>query len=285
MRVTGRGRRRRSASDPALTSVVDEHRSLLRRRELERALGRALEQAETEDEVLRAVEAALLLLDPRRPYELHLVDRVEPVMDLAFATGATNPHAPERTSPWHALAAQSGQTLVFASTDTRDVCPHLADRIVEHCSAVSVPLLAMGRLIGVLHVMGPLGAPPPPRLVDTYETIARTTAAYLATVRAFGPTAVDAAKDAGEPPRHLDDALADDPDICDVTGLPGLAQATDSVSRFARAWGADVGARDRDRRVRGLPRSVRPIGRRSRAAGRHRARSAGRRHRRAALRL
>ncbi len=240
-----RARRRREETDAQLAAVVDEHRAMIRRREVERSLGQALEQAETEAQVIRAVRDALVALDPRRPYELHLVDRVEPVMDLVFATGETNPHAPTRTSPWNAVAARTGRTQVFPSTRTPDLCPHLATRIVEHCSAVSVPLLAMGRLVGLLQVTGPLGSPPPARLIETYETIARTTAAYLATVRAFGtagsPGATDAARAAANPhaetarrteAERLADRLPPAPDICEITGLPGLDQATDSASRL-----------------------------------------------------
>lgn len=253
--MVGRARRRREEVDAQLAAVVDEHRALVRRRDVERSLGQALEQAETEAQVIRAVFDALLALDHRRPYELHLIDRTEPVMDLVFATGETNPSAPTRTSPWNAVSARTGRTQVYATTRDPDLCPHVATRIVEHCSAVSVPLLAMGRLVGLLVVTGPLGSPPPERLIETYENIARTTAAYLATVRAFGapssgrtgadnsPTGHDTGRATGRGADHdgLGDRLVPAPDIGEVTGLPGLDQATDSVSHLlARGVPASV---------------------------------------------
>lgn len=151
------------------------------------------------------VRAALRSLDAHRPFELHLVDAREPFMTLAFATGVTPPGASDVSSPWDSVAAREGTTVVYPTTDVADVCPHLASRLVEHCSAICVPLLAMGRIVGVLYAMGPVGAAPSAALVETYEAIARATAANVATVRAFGHEA------AAHPKQHSSAADYDTP--------------------------------------------------------------------------
>jgi diguanylate cyclase (GGDEF)-like protein len=181
-----RERAARRALDAAVHELQHDRDTLLRRRSVERELEHRLEHAESEDEVVDLVRDALQTIDANRPFELHLVDEQEPLLFLAFATGATRPGAPDVTSPWDSTAARDGVTLVYASTDAADVCPHLRARLVEHCSAICIPLLAMGRIVGVLYAMGPIGAEPPAHLIETYESIARAAAAHVATVRAFG---------------------------------------------------------------------------------------------------
>ena len=126
-----------------------------------------------------------MAIGPNRPVELHLVGRDEPSMHLMFATGAVVDEQSDPTSPWDSIAARDGTTLVYPTTEVDDLCPHLRARVVEPCSAIAVPLLAMGRIVGVLYVTGPNGAEPSPRLVETYEVIARAAAAHIATVRGF----------------------------------------------------------------------------------------------------
>lgn len=224
-----RERRTRRLFGAHVHEMQRDRDTLLRRRAVERDLERDLEHAESEHEVIDLVRTALQSLDANRPFELHLVDAREPFMTLAFATGATPPGAPEVSSPWDSVAARNATTLVYASTDVEDVCPHLAFRVVEHCSAICIPLLAMGRIVGVLYAMGPVGAEPSPQLVETYESIARAAAANLATVRAFGheattdPDRYRAAHGIGE------DSL---PFVDEVTGLGDQAEALTAIDEL-----------------------------------------------------
>src|SRR5690606_19580335 len=88
-------------------------------------------------------------------------------------------------SPWDSIAARTGKTLIYESTEQLDTCPHLRSRLTEPCSAVCVPLNAMGRILGVLYATGPVGVPPTAAAIDSLELVARTAAAHIATVRAF----------------------------------------------------------------------------------------------------
>lgn len=158
------------------------------RRQVIDALAEALGDVETERAIVRLTREALLALDADRPYELHLVDRFDPELVLRFTTGAIDPDAPEHAAPWDSLAGSLGETIVYPTTDVDGLCPHLAARLVEHCSAVCVPLVPRERFAGVLYAMGPEHMTPPVELIETYETIAELAGTALALVRAFGTT-------------------------------------------------------------------------------------------------
>ena len=222
-------RRERTAHrelDAQLRAVERERTKMLQRRRVELALEQALEHAQTEDEVIELVHRALVAIDPSRPFELHLVDQHEPVMRLVFATGATVSAGSDESSPWESVAARDGTTLVYRTTESDDVCPHLQSRLVEPCSAIAVPLLAMGRIVGLLYATGPRGAQPSPQLVETYEVIARAAAAHVAAVRGFAPLCPP-------PGVHPDDFEIDLDDITiDVDELTGLAGRADAVAHL-----------------------------------------------------
>lgn len=173
-----------------LQQVARRHASVLRRRAIERELESGLELAETQTEVVELAHQAVLAIDDQRPVELHLLDPHEPMLRLAFATGATPRGRRDISSPWDSVAARDGVTLVYATTDIDEVCPHLRERLTEHCSAICVPLLATGRIVGLLYAFGPIDQQPSTHLVESYEAIARATATHVATVRAFGRDAL-----------------------------------------------------------------------------------------------
>jgi diguanylate cyclase (GGDEF)-like protein len=194
----------RSAAERALDEEVS-------RRSFELELARALEHARSEREVLDVVRDALRHIDPKRPIELHLVDRQEPVLRLAVTTEAVADLSPVTASPWDSLAARTGKTLVYESSEQLDACPHLRSRLSEPASAVCVPLNAMGRIVGVLYATGPVGVPPTQAAVQSLELLARTTAAHITTVRAF----------------ERDEQGDGDP----LTGLPDRRSAIDMIRR------------------------------------------------------
>jgi diguanylate cyclase (GGDEF)-like protein len=170
------------AARGATEAALDEE---LARRSFELEMTRALEHAGTEEAVVDVVRAALRRIDPARPIELHLVDHDEPILRLVATTEAIADLSRVTSSPWDSIAARTGKTLVYESTEQLDACPHLRSRLSEPCSAVCVPLNAMGRILGVLYATGPVGVPPTAGAVDSLELIARTAAAHIATVRAF----------------------------------------------------------------------------------------------------
>lgn len=225
----------------AIATAVTVHLGLVRRhRERERTMNRKLSNTKRElhDEkqersVLRELDAALdvaatesAAIDVVResfakhlsmqPMEFHLVDAVDPVLELAVATGdhATKPGV--RTSPWDSLAARSNTTLVYATTDRLDVCPHLRDRLHSPMSAIAVPVNVMGRLLGVLYGLGPAGQQPGFGDVKFLEDMGRLIGARLAILRASSMTA----------------ATADNVDK--LTGLPDRAAMQERVLRLLR---------------------------------------------------
>jgi diguanylate cyclase (GGDEF)-like protein len=196
------------AARAAAEAALDEE---LSRRSFELELARALEHARSEHEVLDVVREALRHIDPKRPIELHLVDRDEPLLRLAVTTESVAAVSPVTASPWDSLAARTGKTLVYESSEQLDACPHLRSRLSEPASAVCVPLNAMGRIVGVLYATGPVGVPPTPAAVHSLELLARTTAAHITTVRAFA----------------REDLIEGDP----LTGLPDRRSALTLVKR------------------------------------------------------
>ncbi len=228
--VLFRRRRARAAAaaadlEASIARLVAEQEAAEHRQSVLDTLAVGLDDVETELAIVRLVREALLDLDPHRPYEFHLVDRFDPELVLRFATGSTPPDAPERTSPWTAFASTAGGPIIYTTTDVDDLCPHLASRLIEHCSAVCVPLLSMGRFGGVLYATGPEGEPPPAYLVETYEAIAALAGAALATVRAFGTTArtqaLPAASSSAAPFTEIDDDV-DMEELDDLDDLDGL---------------------------------------------------------------
>lgn len=233
-------RRRRRTSERADAALQTEARARARdlhRRHVEVTFAAACAHAADLEDVVELLHDALVELDPRRPHELHLVDPHEPVLRLVFATGVTPRRAPEDASPWHAVAIRSGETLVYETTDVPDVCPHLRSRLVEHCSALAVPLVATDRLLGVLYVTGPDGVAPTPATIATYEQLVRTSAAAIAAAAALADVA------ATEGPDDLDDL--DDLDELDgghdVDG-PGTGAPTRSATTTADLAGRHDGS-------------------------------------------
>jgi diguanylate cyclase (GGDEF)-like protein len=111
------------------------------------------------------------------------------VLRLAATTQQVSDVPVVTASPWTSIAARTGKTLTYESTEQLDACPHLRSRVTEPCSAVCVPLTAMGRILGVLYATGPEGVMPTAAAVASLELVARTAAAYIAVVRAFAAEA------------------------------------------------------------------------------------------------
>jgi diguanylate cyclase (GGDEF)-like protein len=151
-----------------------------------------------------------------QPMELHLIDAIDPVLELAVATGDHPTKEGVRTSPWDSVAARTNTTLVYDTTDRLDVCGHLRSRLHAPMSAMAVPVNVMGRLLGVLYGFGPEGQQPGQGDVKFLEDVASLIGARLAILRASTSSA----------------ATADD--IDKLTGLPDRAAMQERVLRMLR---------------------------------------------------
>jgi diguanylate cyclase (GGDEF)-like protein len=113
------------------------------------------------------------------------------------------------------VAARQGKTIIYDTTDRLDVCPHLSSRIDSRCSAVCVPLIVMGRILGVLYAVSDSGTPSND-LVVRLEAVARRSALHIGLIRAATKT---------EPPIPLDE----------VTGLPEQKAARERLVQLSDA--------------------------------------------------
>lgn len=181
-----------------------------------RELDDAIDIAPDEEEAIEVIRACFSKHLSMHPMELHLVDPVDPVLELALATGDHPTKPGVRSSPWDAIAARSNKTLVYDTTDRLDVCPHLQARLTTPVSAVAVPVNAMGRLLGVLYGLGPEGQEPGNGDVKFLEDLGRLIGARLAILRAS----------------HTIAAGGDDIDR--LTGLPDRAAMQERVLRLLR---------------------------------------------------
>lgn len=170
-------------------AYAQQHAADVERRAFDMEFDRALDMLDTEAAVLDMTRAALRRLDPRCEFELHLVDPMKPELRLAMSTVDT-PTADTRDhpwSPWDCLAARQGQTITYETTDRLDVCPHLRSRIDGPSSAVCVPLIVMGRILGVLYAVGDVGVRTRDE-VERLESVARRAALHIGLVRAATKT-------------------------------------------------------------------------------------------------
>ena len=185
------------------------------RRAFDAEFDRALDMLDSEAAVLGMTRTALKRLEPRCEYELHLVDPTKPELCLAMST--VDPPAvdgaPRPWSPWDSLAARQGLTITYDTTDRLDVCPHLRSRIDGPSSAVCVPLIVMGRILGVLYAVSDVGVRSNIS-VERIESVARRAALHLGLVRAATKS---------EPPAPVDA----------VTGLPEQRVARERLVKLS----------------------------------------------------
>ncbi|MEO5841314.1 MAG: GGDEF domain-containing protein [Acidimicrobiales bacterium] len=201
----------------AIRAFAVEHAADEARRAFDNEFERALDMLDTETAVLDMTCAALKRLDPRSEFELHLVDPNKPELVLAMST-VDPPAIESRTrawSPWDSLSARQGITITYDTTDRLDVCPHLRSRIDGPSSAVCVPLIVMGRILGVLYAVSEVGVRSRDS-VDCIESVARRAAVHLGLVRAATKT---------EPPAPVDA----------VTGLPEQRAAREELTKLSDA--------------------------------------------------
>jgi diguanylate cyclase (GGDEF)-like protein len=150
---------------PAVTDVAgapDPVQVRLERSDLLRRIGDAFDLAVDDEQVHAAAGRSLAHLQRGRRTEL---------LDVDPATGTLRPVA-RSAGPGGELAAcpvrsdadcpsmRRAQVLVAARSDDVDACSFLRTRAEGPCSAACIPVGVDGRTVGVVHVVGPVGAPP-----------------------------------------------------------------------------------------------------------------------------
>ena len=142
------------------------------------------------------VARAFDVIAPSNPVELLLaLDR-----EAGFARAVARPPEPDAPgcpvpSPDACPATRRAATLTFESSEAVDACPRLRDRRGGACSAVCVPVAVTGHAVGVLHALGPDGAPPDASTVQALQTLANQAGNRLGLLRMMKETRHQAATD------------------------------------------------------------------------------------------
>lgn len=152
-------------------------------RSILRDFGHTLDGADSEAAALKIANDTFRQHLSPQSTELHLIDRTDPVLSLALATGDHRTLPDHRPSPWTSLAGRESSTLVYRTTSDPEVCPHLASRVPDPVSAIAVPLMIGGDILGVLYAFGQVGHRPGDRDVTYVEDFAAVLAGRLAVIR------------------------------------------------------------------------------------------------------
>lgn len=162
------------------------------RQQFEGQLTRALDMAQDEVASLDVIDRALEVAAPSREAELLLADSSRARLVRSAGAGADRACGVE--SPRDCVAVRRGQTLTFPDSEELDACPYLRGRATA-CSAVCVPVNVLGNTVGVLHVVGEVGDPPPMDVSIRLETISTQAGARIGMLRALQRSEIQAATD------------------------------------------------------------------------------------------
>lgn len=161
-----------------------------------RSFLRALEMTDTEGETLDVAGHALRNTCSKAAVELLLVDSSEVHIERALVVGpdVNVPRCPVN-NPLGCAAIRRGQAMVFPSSESVDACPHLRDRPTGPCSAVCTPVSIVGKAIGVIHAVGPVGKAPGQTMRDILEVTGALAGSRLGVIRSLGQSRHQASTD------------------------------------------------------------------------------------------
>ena len=89
---------------------------------------------------------------------------------------------------------QRGNPLTFSDSESLDACPKLEGR-VSPCAAFCVPVLVMGRAVGVLHLTRKRGEAFEPRATEALEALTAAFGTRVGTLRTLGTARLQAETD------------------------------------------------------------------------------------------
>lgn len=155
---------------------------------------RAMGWVDTEDDAKRVVVRALYAIAPQTSAELLMADSSHAQL-LRVAQSRTAP-APGCTvdSPERCPAAQRGVLLNFEDSESLDACPKLHDR-EKPCRALCVPVLVMGRSVGVLHLTREREQEFAPATSEALEALTTAFGTRVGMLRALGTARLQAETD------------------------------------------------------------------------------------------
>ena len=179
----------------ALALMTSSLSAQARRDTFSTQLVEAMETADDEPAAFHVVERAMVEVDPTAPMELLLSDSSRAHLERAVTSPTGGAAGCPVESPFSCVAVRRGNPAVFETSEALNACPMLRGRPGGTCSAVCVPISFMGRALGVLHTIGPEGAPPNSRQIAQLTALATQAGTRIGTVRAFERTQLQAETD------------------------------------------------------------------------------------------
>jgi len=174
-------------------------RAKTKRRSYEATLQEALDMADTEIDAYTVVTKALRETVPHLQVEMLVADssgaHFHQTLHTTEPSQTDHRSGCEVISPIDCPATRRGHTLVFTSSQALNACPHLAGRPSGELSAACVAVSITGRSSGVVHAMGPDGAPPDENDVSYLELTTRHASERIAMIRTFAKSETQARTD------------------------------------------------------------------------------------------
>ncbi len=164
-------------------------------RDLDTAIMRALDMAETEEEIIDVARHTLATAVPGNPGELLMADSSRAHLRLVADNPTGGGPGCSVTTPAGCPAVRRGHPLAFSSSQDIDACPRLRGRPTGNVSAVCVPIALLGRAAGVLHVTGEPDTPPSTETVERLRLLGAGLGSRLGMVRTLSDAEVAASTD------------------------------------------------------------------------------------------
>jgi diguanylate cyclase (GGDEF)-like protein len=167
------------------------------RQAFEQRLARALELAQSEEQALATMRAALQEELPAARHELLLADSSVAHLRQMVATHPTEVGCGV-TGPRDCPAIRNANTMTFSDPERYDACPHLHQRSLKGCSVRCTPVSVMGATTGVLHTVEVIDEVPLSESTPTQSTtdlIAARVGERLGVLRAFATSELQATTD------------------------------------------------------------------------------------------
>jgi diguanylate cyclase (GGDEF)-like protein len=180
----------------ALSKMIVQMRDEATHNKFLAQLTRGLDMADGERQAYEVVRTAMQHISPQTPMELLLADSSEAHFQLAAQHPTAGAPGCSVDSPFACIAVRRGRALTFDSNASLDACPKLRDRGTGELSATCVPVMFMGRALGVLHACSPAATPLSHEAAELLKSLGPQVGARIGTVRAFQRTQLQAQTDA-----------------------------------------------------------------------------------------
>lgn len=155
---------------------------------------RAMMLVDTETDAVRVVGRALETVARGTPAELLMADSSHAHLRRVAESRSAPPPGCAVEEPSRCVAVHRGTPQLFANSESLDACPRLHER-EKPCSALCVPVMVMGRSVGVLHATGAIDRPPGRNTALALETLAVAFGTRSGALRSLGTAQLQAETD------------------------------------------------------------------------------------------